>query len=253
MPAPRQSAVSQGNAMMEKLKSQSWSPTKEQGEVDEFGRLIAFTGDGFLNAGDIITHTNNSGVFGQAGSIISYGKSSVPPTEPLPDHSHKKYTFSMSEQTMPGDLLTRKSGLPIKSRMAALIRQRSLDMAGLMMDFLKRPGFSRMPQRGFAFVDIPTFRRCLCYAFGEQWTQLGMTTPEFLETYSPYIVREQTESGDALLSWKVCGAFLTLPCPRVTCARWLLSAPCHARSARQRARFRAALAPCTRRPFVWTS
>jgi len=96
----------------------------------------------------------------------------------------------------------RPSGLPIKSRMAALIRQRSLDMAGLMVDFLKRPGFSRLPQRGHAFVDIPTFRRCLCYAFGEQWASLGMTSPEFLETYSPYIAREQTENGDALISWK---------------------------------------------------
>lgn len=57
-------------------------------------------------------------------------------------------------------------------------------------------------QRGHAFVDIPTFRRCLCYTFGEQWTLLGMTTPEFVEAYSPYISREQSTCGDALINWK---------------------------------------------------
>ena len=57
-------------------------------------------------------------------------------------------------------------------------------------------------RRNYGFVDIPTFRRCLCYAFGEQWSSLGMTSAEFMETYSPYIVREQTESGDALVSYK---------------------------------------------------
>ena len=235
MPAPRVGAVLTGVAAMERLKKQGASPPKPvygPDERDEFGRLIAFTGDGFKEAGDMITYAKKTGAFDQAGSIISYGKSSIPPKEPLPDYSPKKYVFGMDEATLPGDLLLRKSSLPIKSRMAALIRQRSLDMALLIMDFLKRPGFSRLPQRGFAFVDIPTFRRCLCYAFGEQWGILAMTSPEFLETYaprtsfspplalcsllsshatipflllcsySPYIVREQTESGDALVSWK---------------------------------------------------
>ena len=188
--------------MMNRLKAQAGTPTSP--EKDEFGRIIQFSGTGFKEAGDIITYAKKTGTFGQAGDIISYGSSSVKPAAPKPidPHSAKNRVFTMDETTLPGDLLIRKSGLPIKSRMAALIRQRSLDMAGLMMDFLKRPGFSRLPQRGFAMVDIPTFRRCLCYAFGEQWSSLAMTTPEFLETYSPYIVREQTESGDALVSWK---------------------------------------------------
>ena len=212
MPAPRVNAVSPGNSRMEMLKRQSGSPPQvAQGERDEFGRLIAFTGTGFQEAGDIITYAKGSGAFNQAGSIISYGKSSIPAKEPLPETSAKKYNFGMNEATLPGDLLMRKSGIPVKKRMAALIRQRSIDMATLMADFLKRPGFSRQPQRGHAFADIPTFRRCLCYAFGEQWSSLGMTTPEFLETYSPYIVREQTESGDALLSWKARARSPTAP------------------------------------------
>ena len=200
MPAPRSNAVDVGGSMMNRLKSQAASPGTP--EKDEFGRIIEFSGTGFKTAGDIITFQKKTGTFGQAGEIISYGKSTVPRTQPLPENSAKTRVFGMDETTLPGDLLVRKSGLPIKSRMAALIRQRSLDMAGLMLDFLKRPGFSRLPQRGHAFVDIPTFRRCLCYALGEQWSSLGMTTGEFVETYSPYIVREQTESGDALISWK---------------------------------------------------
>ena len=209
MPAPRSRAVDVGGSMMAKLKAEdSSSPVRPDGtryvytEKDEFGRLVGHTGKGFLEAGDIITYKAKQGAFEQAGAIISYGKSSIPAKQPLPENSAKTRVFGMDETTLPGDLLLRKSSLPIKSRMAALIRQRSLDMAGLMQDFLKRPGFSRLPQRGHAFVDIPTFRRCLCYAFGEQWASLAMTAAEFMETYSPYIVREQTENGDALLSWK---------------------------------------------------
>jgi hypothetical protein len=200
MPAPRTQAVSVGHTQMNRLKAETGSPSSPP--RDEFGRLIEFTGTGYKTAGDVITYTKTGSAFDQAGSIISYGKSNIPPKMPLPDNSAKTRVFGMDETTLPGDLLVRKSGLPIKKRMAALIRQRSLDLAGLMMDFLKRPGFSRLPQRGHSFVDIPTFRRCLCYAFGEQWSSLGMTTPEFLETYSPYIVREQTESGDVLISYK---------------------------------------------------
>ena len=200
MPAPRTRAVATGVSAMNKLKAQAASaPSPER---DEYGRLIAHTGEGFKEAGDIITYAKKTSGFDMAGQIISYGKSSIPKKEPLPENSAKLYNFGMDETTLPGDLLVRKSGLPIKKRMAALIRQRSLDMAGLMMDFLKRPGFSRLPQRGHSFVDIPTFRRCLCYAFGEQWSSLGMTSAEFMETYSPYIAREQTDSGDALILWK---------------------------------------------------
>ena len=46
--------------------------------------------------------------------------------------------------------------------------------------------FSRIaPQRGFSCIDVTTFRRALCYVFGEQWTILAMTSEELIETYSP--------------------------------------------------------------------
>ena len=58
MPAPRSSAVSIGNPMMERLKAQqvdSFTPGAPPGARDEYGRLIEFTGNGFKEAGDIIT------------------------------------------------------------------------------------------------------------------------------------------------------------------------------------------------------
>ena len=131
---------------------------------------------------------------------LPYASMSKPSTPPAKSaNTAINLMLSTNETTMPGDLLVRKSGLPIAKRMAALIRQRSLDMASLITDALKRNAHSKFgPQRGHALIDIPTFRRCLCYAFGEQWTNLAMTTPEFVESYSPYIAREQSENGDAL-------------------------------------------------------
>ena len=203
---------------------------------DEFGRLLKPTGDGFLGGQDIAwadpslaakmgvafpphaspyrEHNNRAmrsrGLHSNAKSLITYGVSErdLSPTRGSPPKSPPQSTafnlmLSTNEMTMPGDLLLRKSGLPIKQRMAALVRQRSLDMASLITDALKRNAHSKFgPQRGHALIDIPTFRRCLCYAFGEQWTNLAMTTPEFVESYSPYIAREQSENGDALVNWK---------------------------------------------------
>ena len=75
---------------MASLKAADAGPARQVGERDEFGRLIEFTGTGFKDAGDIITYAKGTGAFNQAGSIISYGKSSVPPKEPLPETSPKK-------------------------------------------------------------------------------------------------------------------------------------------------------------------
>ena len=106
-----------------------------------------------------------------AGSLITYGalnqggtrpglRESPPPARP---NTAVNLMLSTDETTLPGDLLVRKHGLPIKMRMAALVRQRSLDLASLFVDYLSRAPFSKMgPQRGTAFIDIPTFRRCLC-------------------------------------------------------------------------------------------
>ena len=63
--------------------------------------------------------------------------------------------------------------------MATIIRERSLDLVNLMDDFLKRPAYSKMPTRNRAFLDVSTFKRALCFAFGDQWTRLSMTSAEF--------------------------------------------------------------------------
>ena len=173
-------------------------------EKDEFGRLIRFTGTGFKEAGDrIVLGPKFSGAYDQADMLVSYGTATKVDRKKLDKQSDVVgRMLGMDESTLPGDLLVRKSSLPIAGRMAAIIRQRSIDVATLFLDFLQRPGFSRLPPRGHGLVDIPTFRRCLCYTFGEQWSLLGMTSPEFMETYSPYIAREQSDSGDALILWK---------------------------------------------------
>jgi len=203
--------MSAGERRMNQLKGmavEEEDPMRPTQGKDEFGRLIKFTGTGFKTAGDrIVMGPKFSGAYDQGGMLISYG------TQPQRERKNLGETsdvlqrmLGMDEATLPGDLLTRKSSLPIKGRMAALIRQRSIDVATLFLDFLQRPGFSRMPPRGHGLVDIPTFRRCLCYCFGEQWSLLGMTSPEFMETYSPYIAREQTDGGDALILWKAWAA-----------------------------------------------
>lgn len=209
MGPPRAFTVTPGTKRMEQLKAQSAdtaSPIR-----DEFGRLIEFTGEGYQTAGDRIMYKSGKnsispgyeeGAYGQGGMLISYGSTPVRKPKALADGGVKDRILYTNETTLPGDLLVRKSGLPIHSRMAALIRQRSIDMPTCILDFLQRPGFSRMPPRGHGLVDIPTFRRCLCYTFGEQWLALGMTSPEFMQVYSPYIAREQSESGDALILWK---------------------------------------------------
>lgn len=103
-----------------------------------------------------------------AGSLISYGaidnqyiKSyKPPPPQTASNNTAINLLLATDENTMPGDLLVRKSGLPITSRMAALIRQRSLDMHLLINDCLKRTPYSKLgPQRGHAFIDIAIFRR----------------------------------------------------------------------------------------------
>ena len=40
-------------------------------------------------------------------------------------------------------------------------------------------------RRNRGFVDVPVFRRSLCYAFGNQWIELAMTSKEFDEICLP--------------------------------------------------------------------
>jgi len=84
------------------------------------------------------------------------------------------------------------STVEVKQRMAQILRERSLDIVNLMDDFLKRPAYSRMPTRNRAFLDVQTFRRALCYAFGDQWTRLSMSTNEFNNICKEYVRADNT-------------------------------------------------------------
>jgi len=197
-------------------------------EKDEFGRLVAPTGAGFKEAGDIVSrhsvaprglHPGRAKMdrmraqHSMAGSIISGGtlhsKLQSFETLPtfgasirLPSSSSEMLTyFQQSEAVMPGDLLMKKAHLPIRLRMAALIRQRTMDVPALMSTFLQRSAFSRMPQRGFSCIDVTTFRRAICYVFGDQWTALAMTHDELIEIYSPFILSPMAD-GEGRISWR---------------------------------------------------
>lgn len=105
-----------------------------------------------------------------------------------------------SEATMPGDVadldtVGMAEGESIWNRMAAIIRARSLDVR-ILMDAHDR--------RNFGFVDIPTFRRSLCYAFGNQWIDLAMTSAELKEICAPYLSRKPNAAGEpeAFVLWQ---------------------------------------------------
>jgi len=105
-----------------------------------------------------------------------------------------------SEATMPGDVADLDSvgmaeGESIWNRMAAIIRARSLDVR-ILMDAHDR--------RNYGFVDIPTFRRSLCYAFGNQWIDLAMTSAELKEICAPYLSRKPNAAGEpeAFVLWQ---------------------------------------------------
>ena len=126
---------------------------------DEYGRDLAFTGEGWKGAWDqtkdpraapVGLHPGRAqldrmrGLHSQVGSIITHGTmhSRLPPHEGVanakPPSNEMGSYFERCESTMPGDLLVRKTGVPIRARMAALIRQRSIDVNYLMTTFLRR-------------------------------------------------------------------------------------------------------------------
>jgi len=105
-----------------------------------------------------------------------------------------------SEATMPGDVadldtVGMAEGESIWNRMAAIIRARSLDVR-ILMDAHDR--------RNYGFVDIPTFRRSLCYAYGNQWIDLAMTSAELKEICAPYLTRKPNAAGEpeAFVMWQ---------------------------------------------------
>jgi hypothetical protein len=85
-------------------------------------------------------------------------------------------------ESMPGDIAAFENkgtaeGKPIWERMAAIIRARRLDVR-ILMDAHDR--------QNKGFIDMDVFRRSLCYAFGNEWINLSMTSAEFDEVAAPY-------------------------------------------------------------------
>jgi len=120
--------------------------------------------------------------------------------KPPPPDPARKQIMTMNEATMPGDIgfmatLGTCEGEHIWNRMAMMIRKHSLDVR-LLMDAHDR--------RNRGFVDVQTFRRSLCYAFGNQWIELGMSTAEFNEICEPYRSRLPHAKGepDAFIMWQ---------------------------------------------------
>ena len=114
-----------------------------------------------------------------------------------------------SEATMPGDVadlatVGMAEGESIWNRMAAIIRARSLDVR-ILMDAHDR--------RNYGFVDIPTFRRSLCYAFGNQWIDLAMSSAELKEICAPYLTRKPNAKGEpeAFVLWQKFTVSATRP------------------------------------------
>jgi len=116
--------------------------------------------------------------------LITHGTATKLPNMYLATSHPAMQVIGLTEKTMPGDVLGVSPRHPsttesVEDRMATIIRERSLSLVDLMDDFLKRPAYSKMPRRNRAFLDLPTFKRALCSAFGDQWTRLSMSSAEF--------------------------------------------------------------------------
>ena len=170
-----------GKAPQPKMTSADMAKRNDKKQVnDPFARTAARTGTSFDMA-DLITH----------------GHALKVPPKLMPSTATKMSILAQTEQTMPGDVrgpFMNPDTAPVVDRMARLIRARNLDLLNLMDDFLKRPRGSRMPIRNRAFLDVSTFRRALCYAFGDQWTGLNMTTEEFEGIWKKYERKDVSHS-----------------------------------------------------------
>jgi Ca2+-binding EF-hand superfamily protein len=124
--------------------------------------------------------------------LITHGTATKLPNVTLPEHHPSVQVIRLNEATMPGDVIGNSprhppGSLTVEERLAAIVRERSLDFVNLMDDFLKRPAYSRMPTRNRSFLTVPDFRRAICYALGDQWTRLAMTTAEFDKIVKQYV------------------------------------------------------------------
>jgi len=80
-------------------------------------------------------------------------------------------------------------------RMGTIVRARRIDLRVLLDSH-------DLHTRGF--MDKYTFLKALAYSFGNQWNELGMTTPEFEEVIQPYLTRKPTQKGepDPFVLWQ---------------------------------------------------
>lgn len=80
--------------------------------------------------------------------LITNGTATKLPGMYLPPEHPAMQVIALNEATMPGDVLGTSPRHPpvtepIETRMANIIRERSLDLVGLVDDFLKRPACAR--------------------------------------------------------------------------------------------------------------
>ena len=122
--------------------------------------------------------------------LITAGHATKVPRPVMVSTAAKMKVLGQTQETMPGDLMGIAKSNSAIDRICAVVRNRNLDLLNLMDDFLKRPRGSRMPVRNRSFMDVSTFRRALCYAMGDQWTGLAVSTHEFEDLYAPYIRKD---------------------------------------------------------------
>ena len=125
--------------------------------------------------------------------LITAGHAFKVPKKLLPSTDQKMKILGQTENTMPGDLMGLTAINPAMSRIKKVIVDRNLDLLNLMDDFIKRPRGSKMPVRNRAFMNVSDFRRALCYAMGDQWTGLAMSTKEFEDLYAPYVRKDAAD------------------------------------------------------------
>jgi len=146
-------------------------------------------GSGFVTVGELCAGANGDNSARnsrQQRTLSSLGKYKQQVARQQAGKADKFYS------ELPGDLSVLDSlglgeGQGIWERMAAIIRRQRLDVR-ILLDAHDR--------RNAGLVDLETFRRALCYAFGNHWTELAMTSPEFDELAKPYLTRNPNKPGE---------------------------------------------------------
>lgn len=150
-------------------------------------------GTGYVTIGELTagaSGANSARNARQARQMAGMGKHR--PTGAAPATASKGQKGSGQYTEMPGDFAVLDTigiaeGQGIWERMAALIRRQRLDVR-ILLDAHDR--------RNAGIVDLDTFRRSLCYAFGNNWLELAMTSAEFNQITKPYLTRNPNNPGE---------------------------------------------------------